>query len=733
MACIVGCVARDPVEDARLSSIDAGGETSSADPIRGGSSPVGGVISVREADCDTTELAGDCDEDGILNAIENYGKTDVNNADTDGDGWCDGPNDVEGVCVGGEDLNANGKEEPGEFDPTDPDDTPPPNSLVGRSIRLSCPRQPWLTTHESPLPSAGLTLVSHQPLHMSEHGFTSGGPFFSNDDHTVFGYVVPEWVRLSTVDQAHDILWQALLDQGDPFTSVFRSVPFISSTTHRELGFYETTPNAIRGRLHYEYGAFDPSVSSKSPGALRDEIYLALTDLPALPVESAEFSERGRPCSRLEHRYIVEVFGRHSLVLGVIACHDDISSSPDNDLFMADMVDSSNYALVDLDYVSAYGRFCEQHVINGPGLVDLLWVVDNTASMAAAQHAIADTIDPLLERFNASHIDWRMGMVSTDAYCLARDTSGDAITPICDTSQSGIPGNDALLTSAQSQCSGLRGQGFVSRDDANASTLVRQYLTENSLCDLSTTHPGALPGQNLCGFSEPSGLRATLFAQERLSSGACNSHRHRFREGATVVTIIVSNNADQDFKDDESLLPNLSPLREARTQTYIDAFGTRDLRVFAIVPDDTLPAVPSVEATGPCANLTSLHGMGYRTLVEETRGVWGSICRSNLSDTLLAMAEDVIHDAIHIPLEVDAISSSILVAINGELLARHPGPDGNLPYWRYGRVVDKDTGRARPVVSLANLDSLALPPNLDNAFDDDDVVTIGYRVWGSLE
>jgi len=55
----------------------------------------------------------DGDGDGIPDDTDPY----PTNADGDGDGLCDGPNDVTGVCVGGEDINANGTVDSGETNP----------------------------------------------------------------------------------------------------------------------------------------------------------------------------------------------------------------------------------------------------------------------------------------------------------------------------------------------------------------------------------------------------------------------------------------------------------------------------------------------------------------------------------------------------------------------------------------------------------------------------------------
>ncbi len=78
-----------------------------------------GVVDPGETD----PTKADSDGDGILDGIEVLGQnpTDPLNPDTDGDGLCDGPRDVPGVCVGGEDMNANGRVDEGETDPNKAD------------------------------------------------------------------------------------------------------------------------------------------------------------------------------------------------------------------------------------------------------------------------------------------------------------------------------------------------------------------------------------------------------------------------------------------------------------------------------------------------------------------------------------------------------------------------------------------------------------------------------------
>ena len=80
-----------------------------------------GLTDEEEEELGTDPTNPDTDGDGIRDDVEAGGTTDPLNPDTDGDGLCDGPVSVEGVCEGGEDLNADGDVDEGETDPFDAD------------------------------------------------------------------------------------------------------------------------------------------------------------------------------------------------------------------------------------------------------------------------------------------------------------------------------------------------------------------------------------------------------------------------------------------------------------------------------------------------------------------------------------------------------------------------------------------------------------------------------------
>jgi len=82
-----------------------------------------GLSNEEEEALGTDPRNPDTDGDGLSDGIEVHGEnpTDPLNPDSDGDGLCDGPATVPDVCVAGEDMNANGRVDPGETDPNNPD------------------------------------------------------------------------------------------------------------------------------------------------------------------------------------------------------------------------------------------------------------------------------------------------------------------------------------------------------------------------------------------------------------------------------------------------------------------------------------------------------------------------------------------------------------------------------------------------------------------------------------
>ena len=121
----------DPTdEDTDDGGVDDGTEVldHGTDPLYGGDDRGGdpdgdGLTNEEEAEIGTDPIDPDTDDDGIDDGTETRAENPTSplDPDTDGDRLCDGPLSVTDVCVGGEDLNADGVRDEDESDPNDED------------------------------------------------------------------------------------------------------------------------------------------------------------------------------------------------------------------------------------------------------------------------------------------------------------------------------------------------------------------------------------------------------------------------------------------------------------------------------------------------------------------------------------------------------------------------------------------------------------------------------------
>ncbi|MFT6395757.1 MAG: hypothetical protein ACJAYU_000499 [Bradymonadia bacterium] len=111
-------------------SVDDGTEVldDGTDPLyagddRGGDPDGDGLTNEREVEIGTDPINRDTDGDGVDDGTESFGDNPTNplNPDTDGDRLCDGPNPVTDICIGGEDMNADGVRDEDETNPNDED------------------------------------------------------------------------------------------------------------------------------------------------------------------------------------------------------------------------------------------------------------------------------------------------------------------------------------------------------------------------------------------------------------------------------------------------------------------------------------------------------------------------------------------------------------------------------------------------------------------------------------
>jgi hypothetical protein len=233
--------------------------------------------------------------------------------------------------------------------------------------------------------------------------------------------------------------------------------------------------------------------------------------------------------------------------------------------------------------------------------VDLLWVIDDTPSMAGEHAALAAAMPAFTAELDSAGVAWQVGVVTTD------------------------PGDESGV---------LRGDPWVLTpiDDAE----LRSLLDTADVTLLGREPAGGL-GAMVRALSEP--LRSTLNQGFR-------------RPGAALHVIVVS-----DGDDGSEPLEGESPVDSALALLDDEAAASgRSARLSAIVG-------PEGGCSGD--NGTALPGTDYLAVADATGGAVGSVCEADLTGIVASLGAEAIEWQREFPLQAAPEVGTVRVSVDG--------------------------------------------------------------------
>lgn len=235
-----------------------------------------------------------------------------------------------------------------------------------------------------------------------------------------------------------------------------------------------------------------------------------------------------------------------------------------------------------------------------PG-VDLLFVVDDTLSMAQEQAALADSVDDLADALDEVGVSWQIGVVTTDM---------------------GHPG-----------AGWLRGSPYVLTSDLPD---VRERLQDAVRVGIDGSAPEA-------------GMAAAKIALSLAGGDGPNAGFRRPDAGLHVIFI-----SDADDRSDAWLGPD--PVASLASALAAEGRGGMPVRASAIVGD-----VPNgcVSVRG-----TAQAGVRYAELARQTGGALVSICAADLAPVVAALGDLAVAWPTRFPLRHSPIEGSVRLTVD---------------------------------------------------------------------
>lgn len=238
--------------------------------------------------------------------------------------------------------------------------------------------------------------------------------------------------------------------------------------------------------------------------------------------------------------------------------------------------------------------------------VDLLFVIDDTASMAQEQVALAEGLSALVTSLNAQELSWQAGVVTMDH-----------------------SGEDA---------------GWL---------LGSPYVLSSSLSDAEALFALAVQ-VGTDGQAVEAGLAAATTALELAAPGGPNAGFRRDEASLHVVFLSDSDDGSQDWLGDDPVGAFIGTLED---QAVAGESMARASAIVGDVPGGCLTKDGSAQA-----------GFAYASVVEASGGVLASICQADFGDLLDAVGTASLSWTTEFTLREVPIADSVRVSVDGERL-----------------------------------------------------------------
>lgn len=305
--------------------------------------------------------------------------------------------------------------------------------------------------------------------------------------------------------------------------------------------------------------------------------------------------------------------------------------------------------------------------------VDILWVIDNSGSMANSQANLRNNMSAFINRFSTLGVDYQMAVIGTDAWL------GDARIPERYPNPSELsfhfPSYNTNLSLFRDGCSDSTGQCL----GRTGIYLVNPINTIQTFVDLRGASSNVFSMNSALGIRGSGDERAFHSLMAALENPS-NQNRGFPRPGSFLSIVILSD--EDDFSGEaterqwwsysnlarynvaaptlqpvDHYLERLDQLMQSRLNYSVSGIFIKDAECLRQLTGSTTPS-PSGR----------IFGTRYAEMVGKARGVAGSLCDAEFYQSLTDISENTLALASSFALNRVPRPESIVVRVNNQLV-----------------------------------------------------------------
>lgn len=308
------------------------------------------------------------------------------------------------------------------------------------------------------------------------------------------------------------------------------------------------------------------------------------------------------------------------------------------------------------------------------GLVDILFVNDNSGSMSFEQNRMADRFENFLSNLDAKQIDYRIGVITTDVSTSVTsdaNISYDATYPASRTLNNGprgINGNGALQDGKLITIPGLN-KTILSASDGNADQRKQWFSSvikrpETLQCEaFLKNYPvgGAAPSDQAVRDNCPSGDERGMFAANLFVRNNPSSFI-RPNAGFAIVFLADEDERSGLWENNSYPLQNYDLPQTLVTKLRTD-FLNKPVKVHSIITKDSSCLSAQSNQINTVNGVSGSIGTVYRMASESTGGIVGDICASSYASQLSAISGNIVEMSQNVALKCDT-PADLVVSFN---------------------------------------------------------------------